>query len=415
MSYLERGQLLIQQSRYTEAEQELQQALALDPQNAMALGLMSICAIHKQDFTEALQLAELALSYEPIDPFLIYVLSRCYFLNNRFDDAKAQLEEGLSIYPHQDNFFLLLGEIAFHQEDWEESLNYAHQGLEIDPEHLDLINLRARSLVQLNRKEEARATMDYALHTNPEDPYSHANKGWVAINQNEIDSALEAFQEALRLDPENDYARNGLKEAIKAQNLAYRLVLQYFLWMGRMNEKHRWTFVIGIYILYRVILYVAKSFPAIAPVLYPLVFVYILFAFSSWVAVPFSNFVLRFHKLGRYAMDRDELRGSTVVGSAVIVAIVLFGIYYFLRFELFLLLGGFCTLMLIPLGATFSVDGDRPARKKLGALALILASIGLGAIFIPGAFTSGVTIFAFGILFFSFAANYIIGQDNRRI
>ncbi|MEM6723892.1 MAG: tetratricopeptide repeat protein [Bacteroidota bacterium] len=415
MSYLERGQVLIQQNRYLEAEKELQQALALNPEDAMAMGLLSVCEIHKQDYPQALVLAELAISHEPNDPFLIYNFCRCLFLNNRFEEAKDQLRQGLSIYPYQESFFLLLGDIAFHQENWEEALKYAHLGLELDPENVHLINLRARALVQLNRKDEARETMDYALHQNPEDPYSHANRGWVAINQNQIDLAIDSFREALRLDPSNDYARNGLKEAIKAQNPAYRLVLQYFLWMGRMSEKHRWSFVIGIYVLYRLILYVAETYPAIAPILYPLIFVYILFAFSSWVALPFSNFVLRFHQLGRHALDKDEIRGSTVVGSTVILAIGTIVAYVVLRSTLLLYLGGFFALMLIPLGATFSVDGDRPARKKLGLLASGLAGTGLISLLIPPVFPIGSMVFVLGIFFFSFAANYIISQDNRMI
>lgn len=413
MSYLERGNLLLQQRRFQEAETEFKKALADYPNDFMALALLAESKICQRAYPEGLEFAQRAIAIEPNQSFLIFMLARAYFVNNQAKLAKEQLLRGLQLYPTESSYFRLLGEIEFFEEHWDKALENAENGLALDPSDVDLINLRARSLVQLNRKDEAEETMDYALRSNPEDSYSHANKGWVYINKNQMDEALASFQEALRLNPENTYARNGLKEAIKAKNPAYRFVLQYFLWMGRMSETNRWGFIIGIYIVYRIILWAAQNSPNLAPFLYPLVFVYVLFAFSSWIAVPFSNFVLRFHKLGRHAMDDDELLGSAIVGGSLFTGLATLITFYLTGIEFLLLLGGFFILMLIPLGATFSVSSEGKARKRLLLYDLGLTVVGLTAVFVPPFQEIGAMIFLVGIFLFTWIANYLIGSDNR--
>jgi len=99
-------------------------------------------------------------------------------------------------------------------------------------------------LVKLNRKQEAADTMDYALHRAPQSSYSHANKGWVSIEKGAYEEAITHFKEALRLNATNAYAKAGLREGIKAKNFLYRGVLKYFLWLGKLQAKYRWAFVI---------------------------------------------------------------------------------------------------------------------------------------------------------------------------
>ena len=50
--------------------------------------------------------------------------------------------------------------------------------------------------MKLNRQDEAAETLDYALNKAPENSYSHANKGWVAIEKDQYDKAIEHFKEA---------------------------------------------------------------------------------------------------------------------------------------------------------------------------------------------------------------------------
>ena len=92
------------------------------------------------------------------------------------------------------------------------------------------------ALVQLGRKDEAQQTLGSALANDPENALTHANQGWALLHRGDHAKALEHFREALRIDPELDWARAGIVEALKARHLIYRVMLRFFLWMGRQSQ-----------------------------------------------------------------------------------------------------------------------------------------------------------------------------------
>ena len=55
--HLERGKLLLTQNRSSEAEKEFKQALAADPNNAIAMALLAECYIDAQKYAEALEMS----------------------------------------------------------------------------------------------------------------------------------------------------------------------------------------------------------------------------------------------------------------------------------------------------------------------------------------------------------------------
>lgn len=413
MSYhLQRGQLLLSQKRYKEAEKELKQVLASEPDNPLAFAMLAECCLDTKRYSEGLEFAQKAISVAPHHPLLFYVLARAYFYNKKTKEARQAIQQGQQLAPNEADFFFLLANIEFYEEKWQAALSAAEQGLNLDPEDVNLINLRAQALIKLNRQEEAASTLDFALNRAPEDAYSHANKGWVAIEQDKYEDAINHFKEALRLNPESHFAKTGLKEAIKAKNYLYRYILKYFLWMSKMNERGRWGFIIGVYIIYRILLGVAETNPGVAPFLYPLIFAYIVFAFSSWIALPVSNLFLRLHPLGKYALDEDEILGSNIVGILGISALISLAIFYVTGMEVLLYLGGFLAIMLIPVGGLFGVSLKSKARKYLTYYTLILALLGMAALF-TSASSLPVLLFFLGIFAYGWVANYLIGKEAK--
>ena len=101
------------------------------------------------------------------------------------------------------------------------------------------------ALVQLGRKDEADHTLGSALANDPENALTHANQGWAFLHRGDHERALEHFREALRIDPELDWARIGIVEALKARYLIYRFMLRFFLWMSRKGTAARWVILLG--------------------------------------------------------------------------------------------------------------------------------------------------------------------------
>ena len=410
--YLERAQQLLQINRTADAETELRKALAENPNEAMALALLAECYVHDKKFAEAVEMAQKAVAAEAGEPLFYYVLGKCSFYNKDIARARLAINEGQRLDPGNADFFMLRSQIEFYQQNWEQALREANRGLELDPESVSLVNLRAQALVKLNRKEDASATMDYALHKAPENSYSHSNKGWVSIERGQYDGAQQHFLEALRLDPGNDHAREGLKEAIKAKNPVYRVILKYFLWMNKMQDKYQWGFIIGLYVLYRIALRLAENVPELAPVLYPIIMLYVLFAFSTWIAKPISNLFLRLHPVGKHALSDDEKLGSNLTGAAALTCAVCFAFYFAADSETAFRAGLVSGIMLIPIGGTFSIPPQMKARKNLAVYAIVLAVAGAIWVAVPG-LTIALGIFGLGVFAYGGVANYLISKAGK--
>src|SRR5438876_7808655 len=125
-------------------------------------------------------------------------------------------------------------------------------------------------MVKLGRKAEAGTTIDAALARNPDSAVTHANQGWTLLEKGEPKKALEHFREALRLDPENEWARHGIVEALKARNVIYGLMLRHFLWMSKLSPAAQWGVILGGYFLNRMLGTAAKTSPDLAPWLLPI-------------------------------------------------------------------------------------------------------------------------------------------------
>ncbi len=425
--HLERGNILYQQRRYTDAEKEYFKILATAPNNPFALAMLAQCYLETNRKKEALDFAKKAVANAVESPTIYYILARCQFYNQLIDKSLASIQSGQELDPTNSDFFLLKSQIAFYQEDWELALQEAEHGLTLNPEEVILINLRARALVKLNRKEEAANTMDYALHRAPQNSYSHANKGWVSIERDEYEAAINHFKEALRLDASNAYAKSGLREAIKAKNYLYRGVLKYFLWMEKLQEKYRWGFVIGLYILYRIALALAETSDLMAMLMTPLIIAYILFAFSSWIAMPISNLFLRLHPLGKHALEIDEVKASTIAGLLAGTSLFCFVLFFVTggAFNLsgddfiiegmasLFLLGVLLLLMMIPVGGLFFAKEGTVGRRNLTLFAVGLSVVGGLALLTDNSIF--FTIFFLGILFYSFVASYVIGKGAKEL
>jgi Tetratricopeptide repeat len=178
------------------------------------------------------------------------------------------------------------------------------------------------ALTKIGRTAEAGKTLAAALEREPENAWSHANLGWASLHEGNSKKALEHFREALRLDPTEDYAKAGLVEALKARNPIYGLMLRYFLFMSRLSGRAQWTFIIGAYVINRILGGLARTNPRWAPWIIPLLVAYFIFVVLSWIAQPLFNLLLRLSRYGRHALSDDQRRGANLVGILLLLALV---------------------------------------------------------------------------------------------
>lgn len=426
---LERALLLYQQSRHELAENELRQALTSDPQDPYAHALLALCLAERESFADATAEARQAIHLAPDFPLAHYAHAHVLYDRNHYREARAAIEEAIRLDSTDADFFSLLAAIHMEEKRWQDALNAAEQGLQFNPEHVGCTNLRAMAMVKLGRRAEAGATIDAALARNPDNAVTHANQGWTWLEKGDPHKALEHFREALRLDPTNEWARNGIVEALKARNVIYAVMLKYFLWMSRLSPGAQWGIILGGYFANRLLAGAAVANPALAPWLLPLRILYITFVVLSWTAYPMFNLLLRLNRFGRLALTPEQITESNWVGASFFLALASLGGCLAMGFNSpWLISLAVFGLLLMPLSGLFRCSVGWP-RWIMLSLVVVLVLLGITAIavrwqaFLAGAVpadgaadsASGLLgLFALGILASTLLANYLGMQRPKR-
>ena len=426
---LDRAQLLFQQSRPEMAEAELRQALSAEPHDAFAHALLALCLAQREKFDEANAEAHQAIHLQPDMAFAHYAHAHVLFDRYRFPDARAAIQEAIRLDPASADHFALLSNIEVQECHWRDALAAAERGLELDPEHVACTNLRAIAMVKLGRKAEAGATIDTALSKNPENSLTHANQGWTLLERGQPKKALEHFREALRLDPGNEWAQQGIVEALKARNIIYAMMLKYFLWMSRFSSRGQWLIILGGYFGNRILGSMAKSNPDLAPWLLPLQILYVTFALMTWVASPLFNLLLRVNRFGRLVLSREQTVASNWFGLCLLGALICLGAFALTGFNpAFLMPAMVFGLLLLPVSAIFNCASGWP-RRTMAALTICLALLGFAAAannfagayyLVSGSRTARATgwalftFFLLGIFASTWIANLLLLRRQRR-
>ncbi len=413
--HLERARLLLHQSRPAEAEREALQAVTQMPDHPEAHAMLALARIEQDRRAEALEAARAAIALAPDVGYFHYVHALILHRSNDEKNARTAINEAIRIDPEDADSFALLAGIELGLRDWSAALAAAESALQLNPEHVGANNLRAMALVRLGRKEEATQTVAFALDRAPEDAFSHANQGWNLLHRNNPKKAQEHFREALRLEPDLEYARNGMLEALKATNPVYRAMLAYFLWMGRQSERFQWLFIIGIFFGTKLVrsLYASSASEGTRALTLAVVVALYGFIYLTWTAVPMFNLLLRFNRFGRLVLNRDERLGSTLFGLAALPAFAALGWWLWTHDEIAILTTLIFAATSVCIAATFARSA-RP-RAILGTLTAGLAALGLGGLALlhsnPEIAGAALLIFMFGFIGFQLLSNIVTNRS----
>jgi tetratricopeptide (TPR) repeat protein len=381
----QRGILLLQQGRFDLADREFRRALSEEPDDPIAHAYLSLCLNRMDRDDEALREADEAVRCGPGIAFCHYVRGSALKSKGRLPEAEAAVNEAIQLDPDEANYPGLLASIEMERRNWTKALDAADRGLALDPEHNYCLNLRAMALVQLGRKDEASATLGSALADDPDNALTHANQGWALLHTGEHEQALEHFREALRIDPDLEWARVGIVESLKARFLIYRVMLRFFLWMGRQGAIAQWAVILGFIFGRQALDGLAQSFPALRPLITPILVLSFAFLLMTWISSPLFNITLRFNRFGRLALSDEQRVESNWIGGCFFLAaglliarlvtgnpVAFLGMMYF-------------GLLLFPLSVTFRQEPGKSrwiAAAFTGGIAL-LGAVALASLFVP--------------------------------
>ncbi len=389
----QRGCQLFELNRFNEAIPFFKNVLSTDIDNFEAKYLLAQSYLHIDEIDNSKELALELRGEAPNFSDVYYLLSQINFHKGQNKEALENIDTAMSLDPYDENYFGHKAYILLDNKEFEEGLKFADEGLKLNAKSRLCLNARATILTKLKRKEEAKETIDNLLNDDPENAFSHANVGWSKLENNNIGDAQNHFREALKLDPNSDYAREGMLTTIKAKNSIYRLYLRYAFWIGNKSDRNQWIYLIGIYLVYRFSVKIL-SYSGLTILSIPLIIAYLLFALGTWIMDPLSNMILLFDKNGKFLLNKNSKMSGQILFSLLSIALVSYVISFIVDADILLLISIGCLAAILPLTRSPLLI-NKPSKVfgySYGILILLIALTGTAFGFSFGSVTLTLAI-----------------------
>ena len=375
----QRGVQLFELGRFNEAITYLQQAITESVYNYGSKYYLALCFFNIEDFDKSATILDELLHETPNEGNLFFLKGQIASRKDKSAEALQFVNQSIELDPYEADYFGFKGALLMNNKKFEEALHFVNEGLKLNPKNTACLNLRARLLTKLNRKEEAEQTVENLLFDNAENDYAHANVGWVALENGDTQKALHHFKQALQLNPNMQYAREGMSTALKSKNFIYKWYLKYAFWMGNQSSKNQWIFIIGLFVAYRIGITLLRVSDLTFLVI-PLVVLYLLFVLGGWIMESLSNTILLGDSYGKYLLEDNEKYSGYAFGGLAFAGIVSVTVYFILGNELFMLWGFSFFCALLPLPGSF-LRTSKKARYIGLAYGIAMICVGLFGIF----------------------------------
>lgn len=353
-------QNLISRDKADLALKKISAALADYPDSDELYSLQASAYLRIKDFKQAQQAVNTGIGLNPENDYLFYLNAHVALEYDNYKAAEDNISQAIGLNPYSAIYFGTKSMIFINQKKYTEAIEAALNGLDLDPEDPMCNNMLSMAQTRAGLSGEAFNRLENMLADDPENELTQANTGYYYLRQGDPRKAKEHFAAALNSDPEYDFARTGMLQAIKSTNWFYRKLLQFSYWLDEINSKYRWAFVIGLVLIVKVI--PILSIP------------YLIFVFWTWFTGPFSDMIIYFDKYGRYLM-----KPRTIMLTRINIAVFVLGI---LSLAAGLLVhGSFLLLAFAFLLTTIPVYISGGITKPLNQLALTafgIAYIGAG-------------------------------------
>ena len=216
---LSHAQMLRERGRHDQAVAVLLSHLAHSPEDPEAFIEL---ALNRSELAGQLNLAledaRSATGLVPEHPYPLSLQARILVHLDRPKEALNLAESALSLDPEFGHAWVSKCLALIEQSRWKDAEDCARSALRLDADDESASNLLAHVLRMQNRLDESEEESKRRLARNPENAFSFTNAGWAALQRGDVSDAESNFKEALRIDPEMEYARDGLKQSYRARS-----------------------------------------------------------------------------------------------------------------------------------------------------------------------------------------------------
>jgi tetratricopeptide (TPR) repeat protein len=188
------GQLAVAEAIY-------RQILEQQPDYPNALHLLGLLLSQTGRRSEGVPLIEQAVALDPSQAVYHGNLGWAYLTCGRYEEAGAELEQAIARNPNYPDAYYNAGRVNHALGRLDEAAASIRQCLQMHPDHADALALLGQVLQELARFTEARQCYQRAIELNPRTVALHYNLGSVLQSQGQFAEAIQSYDQALGLEP----------------------------------------------------------------------------------------------------------------------------------------------------------------------------------------------------------------------
>ncbi|MBV9616825.1 MAG: tetratricopeptide repeat protein, partial [Ktedonobacteraceae bacterium] len=219
-----KGNALYCLKRYEEALAAYNQAILFDTENALTYYNIGTTLYYLKRYDEAIAAYEWTIVLDSNDAFAYNGKGNALRRLRRYAEALEACEKAVILDPDNALAHNSKGNILYDLKRYEQALTDYNQALLLDPENFVIHNNKGNAFRNLRRYNEALQAYDQALRLNPRSASTHYYKGRTLYNLRRYNEALAAYDQAIALDPNYAAAYVG-KGTILYHLKRYKLAL----------------------------------------------------------------------------------------------------------------------------------------------------------------------------------------------
>ena len=196
------GTCLVKLRQFEDAVGVFEKSLALDPQDRKQRQVLASVQLmaHKPEL--AIATLNPLLSASP-DAQTLELASSAYEDAHQTEEAVASLRQAILLEPQNVNLYVNFAVLSATHQSFQVGINVVNDGINLQPKAAPLYFARGVLLVQLAEYDKAQADFDKAYELDPSQSLSIAAQGLAAVQQNNLDHALEGVQSKLARMPDD--------------------------------------------------------------------------------------------------------------------------------------------------------------------------------------------------------------------
>jgi tetratricopeptide (TPR) repeat protein len=201
-----RGQTYRSMKRYTEALEDIDRAIELDPKYDWAIAIRGETYRLMERYPEALQDFDRAIELNPKYDWAIALRGYTYYIMKRYPEALEDIDRAIELNPKLDWSIAHRGHTYYSMKRYPEALQDFNRAIELNPKLDRAIAHRGRTYVSMKRYPEALQDFDRAIELNPKLDWAISYRGQTYLMLKLYNEALANFNRAINLDSDDNWA-----------------------------------------------------------------------------------------------------------------------------------------------------------------------------------------------------------------